>query len=67
MIKINLVMLSIPQLNLNTTSIVVGFDMKMTVQISPNPPTKTQCYPLGGSDQHLLTLTTTKQPQPHRY
>ena len=45
-----------PQLNLNTTSTVVGFDMKMTVQTPPHPPTttETQWYLLGGSDEHLL-------------
>ena len=31
-------LLSKPQLNLNRTSTVVGFDMKMTVQITPPPP-----------------------------
>ena len=33
------VILSKPQLNLNTSSTVVGFDMKMTVQTTPPTPT----------------------------
>ena len=31
------VILSKPQLNLNTSSTVDGFDMKMTVQTTPHP------------------------------
>ena len=48
-----------PQLNLNTTSTVVGFDMKMTVQTPPHPPTHTNFSGTSGRARELKFGTDT--------
>ena len=50
-------MLSKPQLNLNTTSTVVGFDMKMTVQTTP--------HKLNGSNISAVTDPISTKQQQH--
>ena len=50
-------LLSILQHNTTSTSTLVGFDTKITLQTTL-PPTRTQRKPSGASDEQLLTTTT---------